>query len=103
MAKKKIEPAELTDILQRVKWESFFRNPEKMKALKKAMREPFDEKKIKDILGDILVDRAAYVDDEALIWNKFIQLRVDLSLPKSVILAEVDKPVSYTHLRAHET
>jgi len=87
--KRKIKPAEVTGIQQRVKWEALFRNTEKMGDLKRAMAGKFDEEKIKNILGDIIVDKAAYVDDAKLIWDKFINVRVNLTLPKEIILAEV--------------
>lgn len=87
--KKKIKPTEVTDMLQRVKWAAFFRNSENIEALKRAMSEEFDEDNLRNILGDIVADKAAYVDDETLIWDHFINVRVNLNLPKKIILAEV--------------
>lgn len=87
--KKKIKPAEVTDVQQRVKWAAFFRNPSKQLDLKRAMTEEFNEDEFKKILSGTMVPKAAYVDDEALIWDHFINVRVNLALPKKIILAEV--------------
>jgi hypothetical protein len=88
--KKKIKPEELTATIRFTKWQAFFRNPEKTSELKRAMNEKqFDENIIRNILDDDMFSQAAYVDDEDLIWDRYMNIRVNLSLPKNVILAEV--------------
>jgi hypothetical protein len=91
---KKINPAEMTDAMQKIKYAALFRNPGKMTELQNAIKE-FDESKLREIFGnDFFIGKAAYIDDDSLIWEKFIQLRINLTLPKEVIMAEVGALVS---------
>ncbi len=93
---KKTNSEETEKTLQELKWDRFFRNPEKVETMKKVFKDiretgTYDHDSfVKAIVGSI-IDKAVMAGP--ITHYKYLELQINLEMPENIILAEVKKKI----------